>query len=110
MKNRLSLLLFAVALGLALPSCASRPPALPAHPSPFGPESSLFPDTAVPVQPLRAVPSVLSTDPPAFGLLDRALRVIRLTGGVADGELWAAATIAGVGPRVALSLLIPGRS
>ena len=83
------LALAALILG-SLTGCSTAAPALPRGRPLFGPESSLFPD-----------------DPEPESIADRALRLIKIKGGLADGELWLFATIAGVGPRAALSLLLP---
>lgn len=41
-------------------------------------------------------------------LPDLAMRLVKLEGGLADGALWGSATVLGFGPRLALSLVMPG--
>lgn len=77
----------------SLTGCSTASPALPRG-RPLGPDSSLFPDSP-------------PDDPEPESLADRALRLIKIKGGLSDGELWLSATVAGVGPRAALSLLLP---
>lgn len=75
-------------------STAAPSPDLPRGRPLFGPESSLFPDSP-------------PDDPEPESLADRALRLIKIKGGLEDGELWLSATVAGLGPRAALTLLLP---